>query len=83
VTSKPNPKDNAEIERMVEAQARGERVSGVVTDKSTPKNAELDTRTSKIVFMAEAQDDMSADASADSAADASDDALADASDDAV
>ena len=73
--------DTTDIEKMVEAQARGERVAGVATDRSGPKNSDLDTRTSKVVLFADASDDNMADASDDNMADASDDSMADASDD--
>jgi hypothetical protein len=40
-------KKRAEIAKLVDAQAKGKKVSGSKTDKKTPEGRDLDVRTSK------------------------------------
>ncbi len=49
MTERPKPQDEADIERLIEAQARGEdvRASGTPVDDEQPKDAELHSRISK------------------------------------
>jgi hypothetical protein len=44
-------KKRAEVGKMVDAQAKGKKVSGAPTDNKTPEGKDLDVRTSKGAYI--------------------------------